>query len=532
MEVTASKNTSLTSQSAWILFAKIIGFVLNTALPLLVVRFLTQENFGVYRQAFLVASNAVLVLPLGFSMSAYYFLNRDPNKHSAAVFNILIFNFLMGAAAFSLLFFFPSALGSAFQSPELTRLAPLVGLLIWLWIFSGFLETAALSIQEARLAAGFIVFSQLVKTLLMIAAVVYFKSVDSLLYATIVLFALQSVVLVWFLNSRFPRFWAKFDGRFFREQMAYALPFGVSVLLYVGQTDIHNYFVGHSFSPAEFAIYSVGCFQLPLIAMLYESVGSVMIPRMSQMQAEGRKREMLEMTVNATQRLAFFYFPLFAFLMIVAGEFITTLFTKEYAASSAIFRVNLLALPLFSLVVDPIARAYPQAGRFLLRVRVGICVALLIVFWLGIGRFGLLEMISIVVAAILFEKVVCAWISFRMLEATKADLVLGRTIGRIAIAATIAAGALLLFYFAAAAQLLAASITLAERLLGLANIGKGAEFIGGSIFLGVCLFVYLASYLTGAGLLGAIDASDRERLGRLVRRLSFRRDVAANDLVA
>ena len=93
--------TSLTRQSAWILAAKVVGFALNTVLPLLVVRYLTQESVGVYRQAFLVASNAVLVLPLGLSMSAYYFLNREPEKHPAVVLNILLFNFLMGMAAFA-----------------------------------------------------------------------------------------------------------------------------------------------------------------------------------------------------------------------------------------------------------------------------------------------------------------------------------------------------------------------------------------------------------------------------------------------
>lgn len=525
MEGTARKTSSLTSQSAWILFAKVVGFALNMILPLLVVRYLTQENYGVYRQAFLVASNAVLVLPLGFSMSAYYFLNRDPEKHPATVFNILIFNFVMGAAAFLVLFLFPQTLGATFQSPELTRLAPLIGVVIWLWIFSAFLETAALSLQEARLAAVFIVCSQLIKTLLMIVAVIYFQNVDSLIYAAIILFGLQSIVLVAYLHSRFPRFWANFDLPFFRKQLAYSLPFGLSVLLYVGQTDIHNYFVSHSFSAAEFAIYSVGCFQLPLIAMLYESVGAVMIPRMSQLQDEDRKREMLEMTVSATQKLAFFYFPLFGYLMIVAGEFITTLFTKDYAASAAIFRVNLLALPLFSLVVDPITRAYPQAGRFLLKVRIAICVTLLIVFWLGIGRFGLLEMISIVVAAVLFEKLVCAWISVRMLEAKIADLALLRTIGRIAAAAVSASAVMLSLYFLTAEQLMSACIALGGRLLGFVELGRGSEFLGGSFFLGLCLAVYTAGYLIAANLLGAIEPEDKEKFLRAVRRIWLRRTV-------
>lgn len=525
MSEAVRKSSSLTKQSAWILFAKVIGFALNTMLPLLVVRYLSLENVGTYRQAFLVVANAILVLPLGFSMSAYYFLNRDPEKHRATVFNILIFNFLMGALAFAVLALFPQVLGSTFQNPELTRLAPWIGLVIWLGIFSGFLETAALALQEARLAATFIVLSQFVKTGLMVGALLIFQTVDSLVYAMLGLFALQSILLIGFLHRRFPRFWIGFDPRFFWRQMAYTLPFGISVLLYVGQTDIHNYFVSHSFSAAEFAIYSVGCFQLPLITLLYESIGAVMIPRMSQMQDEGRKREMLEMTVNATQRLAFVYFPLLAFLMIVASEFITTLFTKEYAASAAIFRVNLFALPLFSLVVDPIARAYPSAGRFLLKVRIAICAVLFVVFWYGIGRFGLIEMISIVVAAILFEKLMSAWISARMLEVKANDIVLLKTIGKIAIAASLAAVVLVAFYFFVAESLMTASMSISSSILSTLGFVRGADFFAGCIFLAICLAIYATTYLVSANWLGAIEHADKEKFYSFVRRFAPRRSV-------
>ncbi len=518
MGETKKEKTSLTRQSAWILCAKVIGFALNTVLPLLVVRYLTQDAVGVYRQAFLVASNAVLVLPLGFSLSAYYFLNREPEKHPAAVLNILVFNFLMGFAAFLALLLFPQILGATFQSPELARLSPLVGLLIWVWIFSSFIETAALALQEARFAAAVIVISQLFKTALMITAVVVFENVESLLYATIILFAIQSAFLVAYLHRRFPRFWTSVDIPFFRRQMAYSLPFGLSVALYVGQTDIHNYFVSHSFTAAEFAIYSVGCFQLPLITLLYESVGAVMIPKMSLLQDRQKKREMLELTVNATQKLAFVYFPLFAFLFIVANEFITTLFTKDYAASAAIFRVNLFALPLFSLVVDPITRAFPEAGRFLLKVRIGICGLLLLIFWLGIGRFGLIEMISIVVAAVLFEKLVSAWISVRMLEAKPQDIGLLTPLGKIAIASTLAAGVLGSVHLIVGSQVLAAFIGLSDLVIGDTRFARAVDFLGGSLFLGCCLAIFGASYLVAASWLGAIERGVKDTVFRQIRR--------------
>lgn len=530
MNETIRRKSSLTNQSAWILFAKVVGFGLNTLLPLMVVRYLTQENVGVYRQAFLVASNAVLVLPLGFSMSAYYFLNRETEKHSSTVFNILIFNFMMGGLAFLTLFFFPQILGATFQSQELTRLSPLIGVVIWLWIFSSFLETVALALQEARLTAFFIVTAQLIKTALMTSAVLFYATVDSLIYATILLFVIQAIVLLIYLHGRFPYFWTNFDLSFFRRQIAYALPFGLSVLLYVGQTDIHNYFVSHGFSAAEFAIYSQGCFELPLIAMLYESVGAVMIPRMSQLQHEDRKREMLTMTVSATQKLAFFYFPLFCCLMIVSNEFITTLFTKEYTASVPIFRVNLFALPLFSLVVDPIIRAYPEAARLLLKLRIAICVVLVTVFWIGIGRFDLIRMISIVVAAILFEKIAAAWISGRMLEVRREDVGLFKTIGKIAIAAVLSGLALLAFYLVGKDVLVQACLNASQRLLSFIDLKKGADLIGGGMFLGICLALYGTVYLLLANWLGAIERDDKDKILGVWRRLTRGR-AAAPDLV-
>ena len=88
-----------------------------------------------------------------------------------------------------------------------------------------------------------------------------------------------------------------------RQQLTYALPFGLAALLYSSQTDVHNFFVGNKFSAADFAVYSIGCFQLPLIWVLYESVSAVVIPKMSELQANGEKRQMIALSVNAMLKL-------------------------------------------------------------------------------------------------------------------------------------------------------------------------------------------------------------------------------------
>ncbi|MEP7038269.1 MAG: oligosaccharide flippase family protein [Acidobacteriota bacterium] len=72
--------TALKEQSAWLLVAKIVGFALSFLLPFLIVRFLSQEKVGIYKQVFLIVSNALTILLLGISMSAYYFLSRENEK--------------------------------------------------------------------------------------------------------------------------------------------------------------------------------------------------------------------------------------------------------------------------------------------------------------------------------------------------------------------------------------------------------------------------------------------------------------------
>ncbi|MGB5013043.1 MAG: oligosaccharide flippase family protein, partial [Pyrinomonadaceae bacterium] len=223
---------SLRSQSAWLLAAKVIGFGFSFVLPLLIVRYLAKDAVGTYREAFQVIANAIVILPLGFSMSAYYFLARETERRGAAILNILVFNFVVGGLACLVLQLYPQMIGGIFRSNELTALTPMIGVVIWIWIFSTFLETVAIANQEARVATGFIILAQFSKTLLMGTAVFAFATVEAFIYAAMIQGVIQTAILFWYLRSRFPGFWLKFDAGFFWEQMRYALPFGLAGILW------------------------------------------------------------------------------------------------------------------------------------------------------------------------------------------------------------------------------------------------------------------------------------------------------------
>lgn len=524
-----NKIPSLKVQSAWLLFARTVGFALTFLFPLLIVRYLSQTQVGIYRQSFQVIINSIIILPVGFSMSAFYFLARgdgDKARRSMAVFNILIFNFVVGAIACLTLFLYPQILGSIFQSAEMTRLAPKIGVVIWLWIFSTFLETVAVANQEMRTATAFIILAQLTKTALMAGAVMIFANVEAFLYAAMLQAVGQTIVLLIYLNTRFPRFWRRFDARFFLEQFSYALPLGLAGLLWTLQNDVHNYFVGYQFSSAEYAIYAFGCFQIPLIGMLSESVNSVLIPRVSELEAQNDKREMIRLTMRAMQKLAFAYFPLYVFLLITAETFIITLFTRNYLASTPIFLINLTLLPFSVLITDPIFRAFKQLGRILFVSRIFIAFALVAALYFGVGYFDLRGIIAVVVVASLIDKFVSTVFAARELNVRMRDVLLLKSVGKTAVAAFVAGVVTFLFYrqFRETVFGLGANLTLAVFSASKPGI---TDFVAGGFVLAFSALIFTPIYLLCANYFGLIEADEKEKVRDIFTKLRRRRGDAA-----
>jgi O-antigen/teichoic acid export membrane protein len=517
---------SLKNRSAWLLFAKIVGFGFSFLLPVLIVRYLTQDKVGLYRESFQVIMNAVMILPLGFSMSAYYFLSRETDKRRAAsIVNILIFNFCVGGIACLTLFLFPQLIGNIFRNPELTALAPRIGVVIWIWIFSTFLETVAIANQEAKLATAFIILAQLTKTLLMVSAVFLFATVDSFIYAAMIQGLLQIVILLFYLRSRFPGFWREFDAKFFWEQMRYAVPFGLAGILWMLQTDIHNYFVGYKFSSAEFAVYAYGCFELPLVAMLAESVTSVLIPRMSELQVREDKDEMIRLTARAMQKLAFFYFPIYIFLLITARTFIITLFTENYLASVPIFVINMTILPFSILITDPVVRAYKELGRFLLGLRVIVLIALVSVLSFGIEYLTLSGMITVAVVALLAEKAVAETIIIRRLGVGRQHLHLLVNVGKTAVISIVAGIATYFVYTNISEYILLKGEHWAEQAFVTSKLSI-LNFVGGGLVLLVSAAVFAPIYLLGSHLWGVIEDGEKQAVWNFFSKFTGRRQPA------
>jgi O-antigen/teichoic acid export membrane protein len=334
---------------------------------------------------------------------------------------------------------YPQILQKLFRTNQLEPMAVLLGFLVLVTLTSSLVQQIPTAMQDVKYSTIFIVGTQMARAILIAAAALTFRSVKSIIVAALLSQLLSIVVLFWYLDERFPRFWTHFEWEFFKEQLAYALPYGAFGMLWVIQKDLDNYFVSASLGPKDYAIYAVGWVDVPLLTLALESIVSVMIVRISALQKEDRKREIREVTASASNRVAAIEFPLFAMLLVAAHDLIVLLYTKTYEQSGNIFMVSILLLPLWALLMDPIVRAYKHLRNFLLGVRLAVFIALFCVLLPVIHHFGMLGAAITAVGAQYLERIIIFFKAARTVEAKMSDIRLYRDLFRVA-GVTIVAG--------------------------------------------------------------------------------------------
>ena len=433
-----TRSSSLTLDASWLLVAKTLSFIVSLALPLFLVRHLSQEEFGLYKQAFLIVNSAVVMAPLGFGLSALYFLPREPERRNPIVLNVLLFNLTVGGLACAIFVTQPELVEWIFRGPQLARYATTLGVLVLLWTAASSFEFVAMANSEMKAAGAIIVLIQLTRTGFVLAGAVAFGTVRALLLAAIVQGIGQLIGFVLYVKSRFPKFWLDFELTTMRRQLSYALPLGAAGLLYTAQIDLHNYVVSNRFGPALFAVYAIGTAQLPMVNMWWEAANSVLIPRVSLLQRQGEYREIIGVLARAMRKLAAVYLPMYALLVIVGRELIRFLFTDRYLSSWPIFLVNLTLLPLGIVLMDPLFRAFADQRYYLIRLRIVLVVSLVALLWIGTTRMGLIGAIWAVVAVNAAERAITGVRFGRILGVRWKDLALVTDIGKLALASAAA----------------------------------------------------------------------------------------------
>jgi O-antigen/teichoic acid export membrane protein len=398
-----SKDDSVFRPALLLMSGRTLAFAATFFIPVVLTRIFDKAQFGTYKQLFLIFSTANLIAQVGMASSLYYFVPRASHQAGRYVANSLLFLGTTGLAGLGVLVLAAPKLAHWLSNSDLAGYLPWIGLYLFLMMLSATLEIVLISRGQYFWASSCYALSDLARAAAFILPVLLFRQLEWLLKGAVVVAFLRVLLTLFYFRREFRGGFTP-DRVLFKGQMAYALPFAAAIFVEIVQASLPQYVVSHLFDPATFAIFSVGCLQIPLVDFAASPTSDVMMVKMQERLAEERKPAVVAIWHDTTWKLALLFFPLVVFCLVAARQIIVLLFTEKYAASVPIFMAWSTMILLSILQVDGVMRVFAQT-RFLLALnlmRLAIIAGLL--KW-SLSEFHLLGPVLAIVLATLAFKV-------------------------------------------------------------------------------------------------------------------------------
>ena len=414
--------------------AAVISFVT----PFILVRLLTQTEFGVYKQLFLIYATLYQILPLGVLASLYYFIPLDRERRTAYILHVELLLAAAGLVATIVLYYARDAVAALLGTPVLSEHLLEVALFTGFMMVSAALEMLLVIDGKEGKAAGATVLSELGKSIALLCPLLLWRDLHVMMWSMVGISVVRVIALIIYVIRTWGNGIIELSLAEIYRQYAYAIPFGLATCVTVFQGSVDKYVVSAWLGPAAFAIYSVGCFQLSILFVLQHSLAEVALVKMTKMKSVGQFDDLVNVWRQCTVNLAMVFVPICAFLFIIREEFIEVVFTKIYLDSIPIFGVTVFLVPLNALLSDTILRVFGDT-RAILYITVASGLLTLGTLYPLLEWFGLVGAAASWVMAVVLHRVLLLWRSAGIVQRTMATLFPWKEYGSIVILAAISA---------------------------------------------------------------------------------------------
>jgi len=358
------KNESLTKKTFVLTLGRTVGLVINILIPISLVRILSVSDFGTYKLIGTVTLFLTAVAPLGIVQSLYYFIPTNREHPDAVVNNTLLFLLASGGAC-ALAGFVLHHANLLWFTRGFTPALFLATLLIFLTsLLNSIAPPYLISNNQTTAGAKYLALNDIVGATLIMVFAFWGRSISWVLAG----WALAGLVMLVVTMSYFRRYMSlRIAKGLMKEQLNYALPFGLANIASMSQFYLHQFVISAFFTSAMFAIYSVGTFQLPLVRIWYSSVADIILVRITELRAKGDVAGVLSVWLNSVRKLALVFIPAMALMLIVSRDFITTVFTVQYTESIPIFIISLGQYLTYIVNCHSVLRAFDET-KYILRI--------------------------------------------------------------------------------------------------------------------------------------------------------------------
>jgi len=352
-------------------------------------RLFDKTEYGTYRQVLLVYQFAAPLLILGLPQALFYFL-PTANKRLRG---ILLENLLLLGSTGLLFSLFLACGGNHWIASRFNNPALVQALLVFSPYPVLFLPTmsvaAVLVTQDKHLrSAVFMTVSRLFTLVFVVGAAFYFRTVIAAVAATVLAAAVVLGPALWLMWNAVPPSSARVTKAGVVEQLKYSVPLGLGGMLGTISLGMGKILVSAMRSTEEFAVFSNGAIEIPLIYMITGSAAAVILPEMTKYFQSGNPEAALGLWQRAGVKSALILLPVAALLYVLAPEVMTILYSKAYIGSAVVFQVFLLLLPVRVIQFGVMFQSMGRSDQVLIRSMVSLPMHVVFSYVL-IQRFGI-----------------------------------------------------------------------------------------------------------------------------------------------
>ncbi len=427
---------TLTTQAGLLTGSRALGQVLNALSGILVVRALSQYDYGTFRQLILLYTTIFLLGDAAFAQGLYQVIPGRRQQARNFISQALLATLAMSSAWIAGLTLFAGPLARFFGNSDLVPHMLILSAYAGLSLLAKVPESALINLERVGSVALNTALFESLKFALVIGVLLAGGEVGWLLGVMAFASAIKLLHLLWTLRDQLGRP----AGAEFSAQFRYAMILWLPGLLNIAATYAHQYIVGFYFNTREYAIYAVACFQVPLVGVLSSSVAEVLLVRATEYRSQNRRGDLLQVWLSACRKTQMVFLPVTLACVALAGPLLTTLFTARYIDSRPLFMVIVLGLALNGIFQDAMLRAYSAmrayAFFYLLRVALALGLGIAGAKWLGLWGAALSTLATLVIL-----NATQLWKVAQLLEVPLARVLPWKDLGKIGLAS--AAGAIL-----------------------------------------------------------------------------------------
>lgn len=338
---------NILKDSFYLTLSKGIRTVVMMVVVMVMTRLVSKEVYGTYRQLITLSTIILAIAPLGIPVTvSYYYKNIDLRKRHVLISNTIIISLACGVVSTLLFVVFRSQIAGSMNILNINEYLIGFSMYIFILVASSFIENLFVCAEFAKKFSIYNIIYYFLFIIVIISAVYRYDRLSTIIFIMAALEVLRFILLLlWIWNRLHIKF--SLDFMFIKEQFIYCIPLGLVGIMQVLNTHLDKLIISGYFTPSQFAIYSTGTMEIPIVGLITVSLATAALPHMSKEYNTNHDiSKALQIWGKITIIGSAIIFPVFFIVGFYNKAYVGFLFSEKYFSCIPIFLVRLLRLPL------------------------------------------------------------------------------------------------------------------------------------------------------------------------------------------